>query len=74
MDFGSSGSGVVREIKSKTSPYNVDATGHEVENGDRLVRNEESIITFSFFTSERLTSTALLVLSPSLKDVTMRWL
>ena len=63
MDFGSSGSGVVREIKSRDSPYEVNEYGEEVEKGTRFIRKEENIITFSFFTSELPTSTAPLSLS-----------
>ena len=36
MDFGSSGSGVVREAE----PYQVNERGEEDQNGDRYVCNE----------------------------------
>ena len=51
VDFGSSGSGVVREIKSNTSPYNVNVAGEEVEDGDRFVGNKKkiSLLLVSYF-------------------------
>ena len=67
MDFGSSGSGVVREAEA----YKVNEWGVEDENGDRFVRNEDNL-QYYILTPELFTSTALWVLSLSLKDVTMR--
>ena len=66
MDFGSSGSGVVREAE----PYQVNEDGEEDQNGDRSVCNEYNVIIT--LTLELFTSTALWALSLSLKDVTMR--
>ena len=42
VDFGSSGSGVVREAE----PYQVNEEGDEDQNGDRSVRNEYNVIIF----------------------------
>ena len=66
MDFGSSGSGVVREAE----PYQVNEEGEEDQNGDRSVCNGGIVLDIP--TLELFTSTALWALSLSLKDVTMR--
>lgn len=66
MDFGSSGSGVVREAE----PYQVNDEGEEDQNGDRSVSDTDNVI--NILTLELFTSTALWALSLSLKDVTMR--
>ena len=66
MDFGSSGSGVVRE----SLPYQVNNDGEEDQNGDRFARIEDYEENY-FPTPELLTSTALWDLYLSLKDVTL---
>ena len=68
MDFGSSGSGVVREAE----PYQVNEEGEEDQNGDRSVHYKYNVI--NILSLELFTSTVLWAPSLSLKDVTMPWL